>query len=135
MRVFYSFIWLTIVGLFLACELANYSLTDWRVPVAIGVAFMTTELYCAFRRNGCTFSEFVWRFSERGAYIGTFAIRVFPSWLLASAMTLRIAGTARLIDGEPLVYIFNHGPLDLFLFGVVVWLFVHFASLGKYNED
>ena len=134
MKATYGTLWLIIVGAFLVGELSNLSTTYWDIPLIIGGAFMALELFCAFRRNGYTFSEFVWLFSDAGLHIRTLPVRVFPAWLLASAMALRIAGTARLIDEDELPYVFDHLPLDLFLFGVVVWLFFHFASGGTYRD-
>ena len=137
MKMLYTINWLAFVAAFLAAEFTNLSVTDWHVPALLGAWFLLVELYCAFTRNGYTFSEHVWAWGDMGFHIAGFPVRAIPAWLLASAMTLRTAGTARLYDGDDIsqTYVFGHLPLDLFLVGVVLWLFAHFASGGKYGND
>lgn len=137
MKALFASIWLTIVGAFLLGEFTNLSLTHWWLPTGIGVAFLSVELFCAFTRNGCTFSEFTWGFSEQGYMVGEFPVRSIPAWVLTAAMALRLAATARLIDGEDVSahYWSGHLPLDAFLWGVTIWLAFHFASLGKYRSS
>lgn len=136
MKTLWATWWIAWSGAFILCEFGNLSVTYWCVPAALGVSFMTVELYCAFMRNGGTFSEAVWQFSDRGFKIAGFAVRTIPAWLLTVAMALRVAATARLIDGDDvtLVYWSDHLPLDLFLTGTVLWLAAHFYSLGEYGD-
>ena len=136
MKAVYGALWLAFVGAFLVGELTDASLTDWRIPVALACWFLAQELFCAFRKNGATFSEFTWGFAGAGDVVKGFPVRVIPAWLLTVAMGLRVAATARLIDGHDVAatYIFGHAPLDLFMVGIAAWLFAHFASLGKYRS-